>query len=106
MTKRCKTPSPHLDPKYKRVDAKFEVQSQKESELEQMLAKMKGTGMNAKVYSPDDVADIADGMDLDDYEDEDGGYDGAAAGMGGFGGSEEGFDSDKPFAKAGSNYEF
>ena len=118
MSKRCKTPTKHMDVKTARIDIPFKAQTEKEIEMESMMAKMKEMGLSSTMYGREDMDDLmAMGMEgMDGYED---GFDGdmygggmgggmfGDEGLGGMGGA--GFDPEeenKPFQKAGSKYEF
>lgn len=120
MSKRCKTPTKHMDIKSPRIDVPFKALTEKEIEMEAMMAKMKEMGLSSTMYGREDMDDLMamggmGGMGGDEDAFDEDMYGGSMGGMGGFGDGEFGgmggapYESDeeqKPFRKAGSKYEF
>ena len=110
-TSRCKPRRKSLPSSYKRIDEAFEVVSEKDLEMERLMASMEGMGMGASMYSPDDLPGMmgGGGEEDDGYSDPYGGGPGDpyAGGMGGMM-NPYGDDVNTPFAKnnAGNKFEF
>jgi hypothetical protein len=68
MTGRCKKTS-FVPKDYKRVDESFETLTEKELEMERLMAKMEGSGVGGNVYSRDDMMDMYDKENFVDMAD-------------------------------------
>jgi len=51
---------------YKRIDEAFEAVSEKDLEMERLMASMESMGMGANMYSPDDLPGMMGGGDEED----------------------------------------
>lgn len=92
-TSRCRPRRKALPASYKRTDEEFVAQSEKDIEMERMMASMAAMGMGGSLYNRDDLGEMMGG--LDDYDQEE-------AGMG-----MDPVDGDAPgqFNTAGGGYE-
>lgn len=70
MTSRCTKPKRPLTKKV--LDEQFTGMSEKDMEMERIMAEMQASGIGGSMYGRDDIAKMAE-MDGDDYEDNDGG---------------------------------
>jgi hypothetical protein len=65
MTRRCRPKRKELPAKYVRVDEEFVAMSEKDLEMERLMANMRAMGMGGSLYNRDDLGDMM-GMDADD----------------------------------------
>ena len=61
MTKRCAKSKTYSPTKYVRKDEEFVGISEKDLEMEKMMAELKGMGMGGSMYGKDDMASMMDG---------------------------------------------
>lgn len=73
--KRCKRRLPLTGKDGKREDEEFEEISEKDLEMEKVMAQMKDAGLGGSMYNRDDLAGMMGGDGLDDYDDPYGGGD-------------------------------
>ena len=76
MAGRCSSKRPVHSSHTKREDVRFEAQSEKDIQMEELMASMKSMGMGANLYNREDMM----GKMADGYGDED--EDGSGMGMG------------------------
>lgn len=74
LASRCKNGKlKYLPSRFKRIDYPFEAMADKELQMEQMMAKMKASGMGGmSMYSRDDMENMVSDEMMDMYGDEDG----------------------------------
>jgi len=65
-TSRCKPRRKSMSSTYKRIDEAFEAVSEKDLEMERLMASMESMGMGANMYSPDDLPGMMGGGDEED----------------------------------------
>lgn len=75
-TNRCRPRRKALASSYKRVDEEFVAQSEKDIEMERMMANLQEMGMGGSLYNRDDLGDMMGGVE--DYDEDE-------MGMGGMG---------------------
>jgi hypothetical protein len=69
MTRRCRPKRKELPAKYVRADEEFVAMSEKDLEMERLMANMRAMGMGGSLYNRDDLGDMM-GMDADDLGDD------------------------------------